>query len=32
MAMGLHPHNIFACGIDFLLRLRPEVWEAMCSD
>lgn len=23
-SMGLHPANAFACGIDFLLRLRPE--------
>ena len=21
---GLHPSNMFACGVDFLLRLKPE--------
>lgn len=23
-AQGLHPSNMFACGMDFLLRLKPE--------
>lgn len=23
--MGLHPSNIVACAVDFLLRLKPEV-------